>query len=46
MHLPAMLAKEPATYWIEPQELLSIRGVNVEPANQSLSGDGLNDGSR
>lgn len=44
-HLPAMLAKQPSTYWIEPQELLSIRGVNVEPVSQNLSGDGLTDGS-
>jgi hypothetical protein len=46
MHLPAMLAKEPATYWIEPRELLSIRGVNVGPANRSLTGDGITYGSR
>lgn len=46
MHLPAMLEKNPSSYWIEPQELLSIRGVNVEPAGTALTGDGLTDASR
>ncbi|WP_354214987.1 hypothetical protein [Arthrobacter sp. UYCo732] len=45
-HLPAMLSKNPATYWIEPQELLSIRGINVESTGRGKTGDGLTDGSR
>lgn len=46
MHLPALLAKVPVSYWIEPQELLSIRGVKVEAAGNTKAGDGLTDASR
>lgn len=45
-HLPALLAKAPVSYWIEPQELLSIRGVKVTAAGKSAPGDGLTDASR
>lgn len=40
-HLPALLAKNPVSFWVEPQELLSIRGVNVEAKTQTKTGDGL-----
>jgi hypothetical protein len=40
-HLPALLAKAPVSYWVEPQELLSIRGVNVEAMKDVRTGDGL-----
>lgn len=40
-HLPELLAKSPSSYWIEPTELLSIRGVNVEAPVKVLTGDGL-----
>lgn len=40
-HLPALLAKNPSSYWVEPQELLSIRGVNVEARKDDRTGDGL-----
>ncbi|WP_230854562.1 DUF7455 domain-containing protein [Arthrobacter terrae] len=41
MHLPALLAKGPVSYWIEPQQLMSIRGVNVDRKNTAKTGDGL-----
>lgn len=40
-HLPALLAKNPVSYWVEPQELLSIRGINVEAKKAVKTGDGL-----
>jgi hypothetical protein len=40
-HLPALLAKNPVSYWVEPQELLSIRGVKVEEKKAVKTGDGL-----
>jgi hypothetical protein len=46
MHLPALLAKNPVSYWIEPRELLSIRGVMVEGPANTRTGDGLTDASR
>ncbi|WP_139187327.1 DUF7455 domain-containing protein [Pseudarthrobacter chlorophenolicus] len=46
IHLPALLAKTPVSYWIEPQELLSIRGVKVQAASDAKAGDGLTDASR
>lgn len=40
-HLP-VLAKNPVSYWVEPQELIGIRGVNVEAKQQETrTGDGL-----
>lgn len=46
VHLSALLSKNPVSYWIEPQELVSIRGVNVEAASTAKAGDGLTDASR
>jgi hypothetical protein len=45
-HLPALLAKNPVSYWIEPRELVSIRGVNVNAGSDAKTGDGLTDTSR
>jgi hypothetical protein len=40
-HLPVLLGKNPVSYWVEPQELLSIRGVKVEAKTAAKTGDGL-----
>lgn len=42
-HLEVLLSKNPVSYWIEPQELASIRGVNVSPVEKAASSDGLTD---
>lgn len=42
-YLPVLLAKEPASYWIEPAELYTIRGVKVPVRTDATSGDGLTD---
>lgn len=41
IHLVQLLAKNPISYWIEPIELISIRGVKVEEKKVALTGDGL-----
>ncbi len=40
-HLPALLSKAPVSYWVDPQELIGIRGVNVEVKKAVRTGDGL-----
>ncbi len=42
-HLPALLAKNPASYWVEPKELHTIRGVKITGKGSAQSGDGLTD---
>lgn len=43
-HLPELLARTPVTYWIDPAELHSVRGVIVKDTAPTESGDGLTDG--
>lgn len=42
-HLPALLSKNPVSYWIEPSELYSIRGVETPERAAAVTGDGLTD---
>lgn len=42
-YLPALLAKEPVSYWVDPGELYTFLGVNAPEPSVSTSGDGLTD---
>lgn len=43
-HLSALIDQNPTSFWIEPSQLRSVRGVNVPAQDQTKAGDGLTDG--
>lgn len=43
LNLQKLLASDPVSYWIAPEELWSVAGVKVPAQDHRASGDGLTD---
>lgn len=43
IHLPALMAQNPTSFWIDPSTLWKVKGVKVPERDDKRTGDGLTD---